>query len=119
MKDFWFVWSNDFEPIRITNEDHEITSVLHRRHWQHIDVPGPYTNDENRIETFFFPITHTPMVRKTRLDVDFYILTKLPAIQRIENYDMVDESVPDYFINAGVKDEHFPTTQYPGWPQLE
>ncbi len=119
MKDYWFVWSNDFEPIRIFHENRQITSALHRRHWKHVDVTNPYTNGENRVEAFFFPITHTPMIRKAELDIDFYLLAKFVATNKIDNYDIVDEPIPQYFKSTGMKDQHFPSVAYQGWAPLE
>lgn len=118
MKDYWFVWFDDYEPIRIILESSQIVSATHRYHWKHIEVPEPYTNDSNRIEAFFYPYTHTPKIRKTKQDAYFDILIKSFASPKLERYDITDESVPDYFTCAGKKERHFPSVEYGGWPEL-
>lgn len=118
MTDFWFVWSDDYEPIRIVYEDNNIISALHRRHWEHIDVDNPYTNERNRIEAFFFPLTHTPRIRKTRSDLTFYILIRSFHTRKLEDYEIVDDTIPEYFKCVGTKDRHLPPVRYQGWPPL-
>jgi hypothetical protein len=118
-EDFWFVWPDDYEPIRIIHENNKITSVLHRFHWMHRNVNSPYLNDRGRVEALFIPLGHTPMVRKSKLDLDFYILIKSFSSQRIEDYDVADEDVPQYYMCSGRKDRHFPPVEYDGWPELQ
>ena len=48
-QDYWFVWTDDYEPIRLefrtTIEDNEISSAISRFHWKHITVENPYRNN--------------------------------------------------------------------------
>jgi hypothetical protein len=119
MADYWFVWPDDYEPIRIAYSSRGISSVLHRIHWQHFTIFDPYTNEKERIEAFFFPLSHTPAVRKAKLDVYFYIWVKTFPNRRFEDYHVVSETVPEYYKSAGTKDRHFPPVDYAGWPALE
>lgn len=119
MKDFWFAWPDDYEPIRIIYENSKIASALHRRHWSHISVGSPYSNENNRIEAIFIWPGHTPMIRKARSDLSFYILIHSFQAQRLEDYVIIDEDVPDYYKDSGWKDRHFPPVQYDGWPKLK
>lgn len=118
-QDYWFVWSGDFEPIRLTYKNSEIISVLHRIHWVHNVVDNPYMNDEKRIESFFYPICHLPVIRKRKKDVNFFILTRKFLVNRLCDYDLVDEDIPNYFISKGKKDRHFFSMEYQGWTELE
>lgn len=117
-KEYWFIWSDDYEPIRIAYREQRIISATHRLHWKHIDVVDPYNNDKNRIEAFFFPYTHTPRIRKAENDVLFDVLVSGFATPRIEQYQIVDEPIPEYYICSGRKERHFPPVDYGGWPTL-
>lgn len=120
MKDYWFVWSNDYEPIRVTYEDSIIVSALYRLHWRHFIVSSPYTNASGRVEAFFFPFSHTPIIRRERLDLFFYILIKNFNARKLDDYELAEENenIPEYFTSPGTKDLHFPPVEYEGWPEL-
>jgi len=118
MKDFWFVWHDDYEPIRIAYTNGKITKASHRFHWMHKDVDDPYSNDIGRIEALFIPISHTPVIRKEKMDLNFYILTNSFTTQRIETYDVSEADIPEYYTCVGKKNRHFPPVEYEGWPDL-
>jgi hypothetical protein len=117
-EDFWFMWPDDYEPIRIIRQDHRIVTALHRLHWRHITVDNPYSNDKSRIETIFIGPGHTPVIRKEKMDLSFYILIHNFLVKRLETYAVFHEDIPEYYTSSGKKDRHFPPVQYDGWPEL-
>lgn len=119
MKDYWFVWPEDFEPVRITFNGKSISSAMHRLHWIHIQIPNPYTDGKSRIETFFAPFSNTPIVRRTKSDPYFRTWATLMPNTKIEDYEVCTDLVPEYYKTIGKKDKHPPSVNYEGWPQLE
>jgi len=52
-------------------------------------------------------------------DLGFFVLISTLLPDRIEDYESIDESVPDYYVTPGTKARHFPPVEYSGWPKLE
>jgi len=118
MADYWFVWSDDYEPIRVEFSTVTIAEAVYRFHWIHYYVKKPYTNEEGKIEVLFFPVSHTPAIREEKLDLDFYILVSSLGRHKIDSFEVTDEEVPSYFKEKGRKDRHWPPMDYGGWMPL-
>jgi PKD repeat protein len=115
-KDFWFIWPEEFEPIKLVFEKEKVASVLYRYHWKHFTIDKPYLDGKNRIEVFFLPHFHTPIIRRIKEDVLFAIFVKCYAA-RMKDYTVVDDEViPEYYVSKGEKDRHPPSVDYEGWP---
>ena len=115
-KDFWFIWPEEFEPIKVVFENEKVVSVLYRYHWKHFAIDKPYLDGKNRIEVFFLPYFHTPIIRRFKEDVLFAIFVKCYAA-RVKDYTVVDDEViPEYYVSKGEKDRHPPSVDYEGWP---
>ena len=115
-KDFWFIWPEEYEPIKLVFEKGKVTSVLYRYHWKHFTVDKPCLDEKNRIEVFFLPHFHTPIIRRFKEDVLFAIFVKCYAAHVKDHKVVHDEVIPEYYVSEGEKYRHPPSVDYEGWP---
>ncbi len=115
-KDFWFIWEKDeYEPIRIFFENGRIVKARYRWHWKHYDIPNPYVDDGGRIEVFFLPHFHTPLIRRLKEDICFIVFAKCYGA-KVHTYEVVSNlEIDPYYTKKGWKTEHPPAVFYSGW----
>jgi hypothetical protein len=115
-KDFWFIWENDeYEPVRIFFDNGKAVRARFRWHWAHFDISNPYVDDKGRIEVFFLPQFHTPIIRRSKADVCFIVFAKCYCAM-VHDYTVVlNEKINEYYTKSGWKKTHWPPINYPGW----
>ena len=127
-RDFWFSWGKteikkveEYEPIRLHYENGKIIGIRSRWHWLHINLKGPYLDKKNRIEIFFLPLFHTPIVREKLHATNVHKIMLYHVFvrcfgTRVVAYKVVDGVIDSYYTNPGKKDKHPPTVEnYLGW----
>lgn len=113
-RDFWFKWEGDVEPVKIIYEPKKTTS-LYRVHWGH-HFCEPYLDEQKRIQVFFTPYFHTPIIR-THLGFLFSVCVKAFRA-KVNEYNPtlgLTDWFRSYYASKGWKREHPPEKYYEGW----
>ena len=116
-EDYWYIWEDDYEPVRISYAMGAIFQALHRKHWAHKIITNPYKDNQQRIHVFFHWHAHTPKVKKED-DRIFEALIQSYRASKKEQYAMGTDPIPAYYTSPGRKDRHWPPVNYEGWPNL-
>jgi hypothetical protein len=114
-QDYWYFWDGDCEPIRICYDEEKIIHEMHRIHWMHKNNSKPYTDENQRVHVFFWLGTHTPKLKAKKNDRIFQAIVESFNSAGIEEYELINESVPVYYTCSGSKGQHFPQVNYSGW----
>jgi hypothetical protein len=115
-KDFWFIWENDeYEPVRLFFDNGNVVRARFRWHWAHFDISNPYVDDKGRIEVFFLPQFHTPIIRRSKADVCFIVFAKCYCAMVHDYMVVLNEKIDEYYTKSGWKATHWPPINYPGW----
>lgn|GEM_PF-3024863 len=113
-RDFWFKWEGDIEPVKIIYESKKIM-VLYRVHWEH-HFCEPYLDMQDRIQVFFIPYFHTPIIR-TNSGILFAACVKAFRA-KVNEYAYtlgLTSWFRNYYATKGWKREHLPEKYYEGW----
>jgi hypothetical protein len=118
IKDFWFVWENEeVEPIRLYFVSGKTVGARSRWHWRHIDIRRPYVNDKGKIEVLILPQFHTPIIRRSTEDILFQVFAKCFCVVVGDCRLVFNEEVNSKYTIPGLKVEHKPSYDYPGWEE--
>lgn len=113
-RDFWFRWEDDVEPVKIIYEPKK-TMTLYRVHWGH-HFREPYLDEQKRIQVFFTPYFHTPIVRTYSGSLFAVCMEAFRA--EVNDYEPmlgVADWFRSYYASRGWKREHPPEKYYKGW----